>query len=103
MERSLPSLTGSDLRERIYVFTSTSNTTKLYGPKLQMMGNYRSLKFECKCLVLTSNFRLRSDNLQKDTLHKYLKVALGELFAKTFIKIMTNYHLKQLRQASFGG
>jgi len=65
-----------------------------------MMGNYRSLKFETKCLVLTSNFRLRSKNLMKTALNKYKKVALGELFSKLFRKVMTKYHLKHLKSAS---
>ena len=68
---------GTDVRERIYVFTSESNFKREKDLKLKMMGNYRSLKFECKCIVLTSNFRLRSDNLFKDTLHQYEKVSIG--------------------------
>ncbi len=67
------------------------------------MGNYRSLKFDCKCIVLSSNFRLRSETLIKNTLHRYSKISIGELFARTLTRIMTKYHLKQLRQASFGG
>ena len=39
----------------------------------------------------------------KNTLHRYGKIAIGELFARTLTRIMTKYHLKQLRQASFGG
>lgn len=38
----------------------------------------------------------------KSTLKKYEKVAIGELFARAFMKIMTKYHLRQLKQASFG-
>ena len=87
----------------MYVFTSESNYRREKDLKLKMMGNYRSLKFLCKCIVLTSNFRLRSNNLQKNTIHKYEKEAIGQLFARAIMRFMTKYHLKQLRQASFGG
>lgn len=85
------------------MFTSPNNMRKEYEIGLKMMGNYRSLKFECKCIVFTSNFRLRSQNLFKDTLNKYQNVAIGELYALAFTRIMTKYHLKQLSNASYGG
>lgn len=46
------------------------------------MGNYRSLKFECKCLVLTSNFRLRGKTTAKDVVSNYLKASIGNLYSK---------------------
>jgi hypothetical protein len=103
MERPRQSLSGTDVRDRMYVFSSESKHNREKDLKLKMMGNYRSLKFECKCILLTSNFRLRSDNLFKNTLRKYDKIAIGELFARAILRFMTKYHLKQLRQASFGG
>jgi len=66
-----------------------------------MMGNYRSLQFEVKCLVMCSNFRLRSKSLFKDTLRKYRSVCLGELYVQIMSKILTKYHLKQLKAASY--
>ena len=77
LEKPRISIKGMDVRERMYVFTSESNYRREKDLKLKMMGNYRSLKFSCKCIVLTSNFRLRSDNLQKNTIHKYEKEAIG--------------------------
>lgn len=71
MEKPKPSLKNTDFRERIYVFTSPYNMKKQYEIGLKMMGNYRSLKFDCKCIVITSNFRLRSEHLFKNTLSKY--------------------------------
>jgi hypothetical protein len=65
------------------------------------MGNYRSLQFEIKCLVLCSNFRLRSKNLFKDTFRKYRSASLGELYVQIMSKILTKYHLKQLKAASY--
>ena len=66
-----------------------------------MMGNYRSMQFEVKCLVMCSNFRLRSKSLFKDTLRKYRSVCLGELYVQIMSKILTKYHLKQLKAASY--
>ena len=77
MEKPRISISGTDVRERMYVFTSESIYRREKDLKLKMMGNYRSLKFECKCIVLTSNFRLRSDNLIKNTVKRYDKVAIG--------------------------
>ena len=65
------------------------------------MGNYRSMQFEVKCLVMCSNFRLRSKSLFKDTLRKYRSVCLGELYVQIMSKILTKYHLKQLKAASY--
>ena len=103
MQKGKPSLKDSDIRQRIYVFTSPNSMKKQYEIGLKMMGNYRSLKFDCKCIVLTSNFRLRSQNLFKNTLRKYEMVSIGELYAKALTRIMTKYHLKQLSSASYGG
>lgn len=52
-------------------------------------------------MVLCSNFRLRSKNLFKDTLRKYRNVSLGELFVLVMSKILTKFHLKQLKTASY--
>lgn len=103
MQKPRPSLKRTDVRQRMYIFSSESNFKGDRDVRSKMMGNYRSLKFECKCIVLTSNFRLRSDGLFKNTLKKYEKMAIGELFARAIMRFMTKYHLKQLRQASFGG
>lgn len=37
----------------------------------------------------------------KTALHKYKKVALGELFVKLFRKVMTKYHIKHFKGASY--
>ena len=77
--------------------------------KLKMMGNYRSLQLECKCMVLSSNFRLRSDSPSKTPLHgnnygsASRSLSLGELFARAILRFISKYHLRQLKQASFGG
>lgn len=85
----------------MYIFTSETNLKREYELGLKMMGNYRSLKFEARCLVMCSNFRLRTKNLLKDIVHKYKDVCIGELYVHILSKIMTKYHLKQLKAASF--
>jgi hypothetical protein len=47
-----------------------------------IMGNYRSLKFECKCLMLSSNFRMRSKSSAKNVISSYKNVSLGFLYRK---------------------
>ena len=37
----------------------------------------------------------------KDTLRKYRSVCLGELYVQIMSKILTKYHLKQLKAASY--
>lgn len=100
LEKARP-YTQTDVRDRLYVFTSESNLRREHELGTKMMGNYRSLQFEAKCLVLCSNFRLRSKSLFKDTLSKYRNVSLGELYVQVMSKILTKYHLKQLKAASY--
>lgn len=51
--------------------------------------------------MVCSNFRLRSKTLFKDTLRKSRNVSLGELFVLVMSRILTKYHLKQLKAASY--
>lgn len=96
LEKKLPSPSSSDLRERIYVITGGKGELQLGD---RMMGNYRALVFECRCLVLTSNFRLRAASLVKDSLKEYRSTAIGALFVRLLARIMTRHHLKQLRES----
>lgn len=68
--------------------------------KESRLGNYRSLRFDVRSLVLSSNFRLRSQHLRKDTLSKYRMVSVGELFVRVLRKVLTKYHLRDLKSAS---
>lgn len=63
-------------------------------------SNYRSLVFETKCVALTSNFKLRSQNLNKAMVEIYKEESIGLLYVILLQKIMTKYHLKQLKVAS---
>ena len=65
-----------------------------------MMSNYRSLTFETKCLLLSSNFKLRSQNLTKDIIQSYKDFSIGSLYVKILSRIMNKHNLKQLKIAS---
>ena len=65
-----------------------------------MLGNYRSLKFECKCLLLASNFRMRSKTIAKNVISNYDSVSIGYMYQKVLDKILTKFHLRQMRTAS---
>lgn len=45
-----------------------------------MTGNYRSLRFECKCTVLSSNFLIKTKADNKNIILNYELVSLGYLF-----------------------
>lgn len=45
LEKTRPVYMSTDVRDRLYVFTSDSNLKREYELGLKMMGNYRSLQF----------------------------------------------------------
>ena len=77
LERERASVAGEDLRERLYIFTSDVSLKRERELGAKMMSCYRSLQVECKCFVLTSNFRLKSGQALGNTLSHYHDVAIG--------------------------
>lgn len=100
LEKKLPSLSGQSLHERVYIFESKSRKAADQLLKNRAIGSHRVLNIESKCLVMSSNFKLRSQNLIKATIEKYKDESIGSLFVVLLAKIMTKYHLKQLKVAS---
>ena len=67
---------------------------------IKMMGNYRSISFIGKGLLLSSNFKLRSKNLAKQIINNYNTHSIGSLYIRILEIVMNKYHLKQLKTAS---
>jgi hypothetical protein len=83
----------------LYIFSSGKKQREINMARI-MMGNYRSLRLECKCLMLSSNFRMRSKNIQKSVVANYQSESLGFLYRKVLEQIITKYHLKQMKVVS---
>ena len=49
---------------------------------------------------MSSNFKLRSQNLLKDIIEGYKDYSIGSLFIRILTKIMNKYHMKQIKIAS---
>ena len=96
----MPGYTGKDNYERIYIFESKNNMIKEKLYRKKMMSNYRSLTFESKCILMSSNFKLRSQNLLKDIIEGYKDYSIGSLYIRVLSKIMNKYNMKQLKIAS---